>query len=94
MPQAESEVSADLLHGLILGQDIGDDSFHLLFTGDVKKAAKQLGAQAEALKLIADQDRELGVAGGVSLINRPTAIISGLPVTGSVRSATNAISRS
>src|SRR5206468_12056433 len=57
---------AELLHAVIFGQDVADDAVQFLVAADLHQQFEQLGSNPEALPLVADEQRKLGIVGGVN----------------------------
>src|SRR4028119_515293 len=62
--EVEAEALADALHGAVVQEDLGGDAPEPLGAADLEEPAQEQGAQAPALEVVADQDGELGPAGG------------------------------
>ena len=65
--QAEAELLADVLHLVVLGEDLGRDALERLVAADLDEAAEELGAEPLALEAVDDEEGELGLVDAVEL---------------------------
>ena len=94
MGHLEAQFLTDALHLDVFRKDIAENPVDVLITAHLDEAPDQLGTQPQALKAVTDDQRELGILGTPDLDQAAAPRISCSPVSGFLRSATSAISRS
>jgi hypothetical protein len=63
----ETRLPTDVLHGVVLGQDVADNPSNLFLFADVNQTLQHFGAKAQAVPSIADNQGEFGVIGATQL---------------------------
>ena len=61
----ETDLSADMLHGVIVGHDIGRDKAEFFSTADLDEAFERFGSKPALLSAVADQQGKFSVIGAV-----------------------------
>ena len=63
----ESDLSTDVLHGVIVGHDVSANEAQFFIAANLNQAFEQFRAEAFLLRLVTDQQREFGFTGAVQL---------------------------
>src|SRR6266568_309488 len=71
--QIEPDFLADALHRVVFGQDVTDDPLQLFVAADPDEGAEQLGAHAQVVPLVADEQSELALVGVVNFAQAANA---------------------